>query len=124
MVSHLLLSFKHSFDTFMIVLFTHLHISYVCPFLSSTLKCSQLSNNGLITLSIFQSILFKCVLTLLYRRQVLSIARINIGFACTSNIFSPPRGVHCDNIRKQRAGKYRVIYIQKRKKLRIFLEVK
>jgi mRNA-degrading endonuclease RelE of RelBE toxin-antitoxin system len=28
-----------------------------------------------------------------------------------------PRGVHCDNIRKQRAGKYRVIYIHKRKNL-------
>jgi hypothetical protein len=27
------------------------------------------------------------------------------------------RGVHCDNIRKQRAGKYRVIYIHKRKNL-------
>jgi hypothetical protein len=37
--------------------------------------------------------------------------------------FSPPRGVHCDNIRNQRAGKYRVIYSHKRKKLRIFLEV-
>jgi len=31
--------------------------------------------------------------------------------------------VHCDNIWKQRAGKYRVIYIHKRKKIRIFLEV-
>jgi hypothetical protein len=28
-----------------------------------------------------------------------------------------PRGVHYDNIRKQRAGKYRVIYIHKRKNL-------
>jgi len=28
-----------------------------------------------------------------------------------------PRGVHCDDIRKQRAGKYRVIYIHKRKNL-------
>ena len=28
-----------------------------------------------------------------------------------------PRGVHCDNIRKQRAGKYKVIYIYKRKNL-------
>ena len=27
------------------------------------------------------------------------------------------RGVHCENIRKQRAGKYRVIYIHKRKNL-------
>jgi hypothetical protein len=36
---------------------------------------------------------------------------------------SPSRGVHCDNIRNQRAGKYRVIYSHKRKKLRIFLEV-
>jgi hypothetical protein len=27
------------------------------------------------------------------------------------------RGVHCDNIRNQRAGKYRVIYIHKRKNL-------
>ena len=28
-----------------------------------------------------------------------------------------PRGVHCENNRKQRAGKYRVIYIPKRKNL-------
>jgi len=27
------------------------------------------------------------------------------------------QGVHCDNIRKQRAGKYRLIYIHKRKNL-------
>ena len=26
-----------------------------------------------------------------------------------------PWGVHCENISKQRAGKYRVIYIHKRK---------
>ena len=30
-----------------------------------------------------------------------------------------PRGVHYDNIRKQRAGKYKVIYIYKRKNLEI-----
>ena len=30
---------------------------------------------------------------------------------------TPPRGVHCENTRKQRAGKYRVINIHKRKHL-------
>jgi hypothetical protein len=39
---------------------------------------------------------------------------------CSGAIFSRlsnPRGVHCNNIRKQCAGKYRVIYIHKRKNL-------
>jgi hypothetical protein len=37
--------------------------------------------------------------------------------ALHSRLMSRSRGVHCDNIRKQRAGKYRVIYIHKRKNL-------
>ena len=37
------------------------------------------------------------------------LAKNRVGFAAW--------GVHCDNIRKQRAGKYRVIYIHKRKNL-------
>jgi hypothetical protein len=39
------------------------------------------------------------------------------SFQGTTLIQPETRGVHCDNIRKQRAGKYRVIYIHKRKNL-------
>ena len=75
---------------------THLHINSICPFLSSTLKSSQLSNNDLMILSIFQSILFKFVLNLLYRRQALSLTKINIGFTCTSDILWPLHSMGMD----------------------------
>ena len=47
--------------------------------------------------------------------QVFCVRNINTSRRILKNMW--PRGVHCDNIRKQRARKYMVIYIHKRKNL-------
>jgi hypothetical protein len=47
----------------------------------------------------------------------LKFIRLNLSVTENKQGIVPTRGVHCDNIRNQRAGKYRVIYIHKRKNL-------